>query len=145
MYALSLRMYALFITTTSTHQICQTLTLLYPLQLPCFFIHHHSVNHYHYNKHIPNLSIPNPTLSSPTTLFLHPLPLQEAHTKFVERVNNFKQITKSLDEKSESMKKEIREMKTTIEESEQSTGVVGVCYPFGLLIDYSSITLLLLF
>ena len=68
-------------------------------------------------------SPPPPTSPTTSSRVSH---LQEAHTKFVERVNNFKQITKSLDEKSESMKKEIREMKTTIDESEQSTGVVSV-------------------
>ena len=48
---------------------------------------------------------------------------KDAHTRYVDRVNNFKQITKSLEEKSESMKKEIREMKSTLVESDASSGV----------------------
>ena len=55
-------------------------------------------------------------------------------------MNNFKQITKSLDEKSESMKKEIREMKTTIEESEQSTGVVSASCLVVLLSPFNTNT-----
>ena len=91
-----------------------------------------NTNTHTFNKSSQRILTVHPHNSSTQSIhpFIHPSfqQTQEAHTKFVERVNNFKQITKSLDEKSESMKKEIREMKTTIDESEQSTGVVSICF-----------------
>lgn len=48
---------------------------------------------------------------------------KEAHAKFVARVNDFKQATKEMEDKSALLKDEIARMRKTLEDLDSTTGV----------------------
>ena len=67
------------------------------------FLHARRISRPHSFTHAVSLSRP---LSLSLSLSL---------AQFADRVKNFKQLTQSLEEKAESMKKEIRDLKSTLE------------------------------